>query len=252
MILYKGEIIYPLQRKDGDRVMIVEERIERLEELVGQTQLMLQGLAMELRRDTKELKKEMKEFKDEIRKDTKEFKDEIRKDTKDFKSYTQANIEEIKQDSKKTRDEMNKKWGELANKWGTIVEDLVAPNIESIGEKYFNLKNCDTFFTNVKKRKPKEKEFDVIAVYDTKIILVEVKATPRTSYIENFIEFINNKEFYTFFPEYKDKAIIPVFASLYIPDTEITHLSRNNILAMALNNYIMDIINSDIIKYLDL
>ncbi|MEQ8188609.1 MAG: hypothetical protein ABRQ39_11625 [Candidatus Eremiobacterota bacterium] len=206
----------------------VEEKVERLEFLMAQSQLMYQGLVVEM----------------------KEFKNEMRQEMKDFKTYTQAAIEEMKQDSKKTRDDMNKKWGDLAAKWGTIVEDLVAPNVEAIGEKYFNLKDCDTFITNIKKRKPREKEFDVIAVYDTFIILVEVKSTPRTGYIEDYIEFIKNKEFYSFFPEYKDRNIIPVFASLHIPDEAIKHLSRNNILAMAMSDNIMDIVNQDIIKYL--
>jgi len=209
----------------------IEERTDRLEFLMAQSQLMYQGLVVEM----KEFKNEMKDFKthtqatvDDLSKEMKEFKNEIRQDIKD----------------------MNKKWGDLAIKWGTIVEDLVAPNVEAIGEKYFNLKDCHTFITNIRKRKPREKEFDVIAVYDTAIIMVEVKSTPRTGYIETFIDFIKNKEFYLFFPEYKDKELIPVFASLHIPEEVIKYLSRNNIVAMAMSDYIMDIVNPDIIEYL--
>lgn len=165
--------------------------------------------------------------------------DNISKEMKDFK-------DEIKEDRKK----MFKQWGEMSNKLGTIVEDLIVPNVETIGEKYFNLKDCDTFMTSVKKRKPKEKEFDVIAVYDSHIILVEVKSTTRTGYIEDFIEFIKNKEFYTFFPEYKNKKIIPLFASLHIPENGVKRLSGNNILAMAMSDETMDILNPEVVKYL--
>lgn len=165
--------------------------------------------------------------------------DNISKEMKDFK-------DEMKEDRKK----MFKQWGEMSNKLGTIVEDLIVPNVETIGEKYFNLKDCDTFMTSVKKRKPKEKEFDVIAVYDSHIILVEVKSTPRTGYIEDFIEFIKNKEFYTFFPEYKNKNIIPLFASLHIPENAVKRLSGNNILAMAMGDETMDILNPEVVKYL--
>jgi hypothetical protein len=165
--------------------------------------------------------------------------DNISKEMKDFK-------DEMKEDRKK----MFKQWGEMSNKLGTIVEDLIVPNVETIGEKYFNLQDCDTFMTSVKKRKPKEKEFDVIAVYDSHIILVEVKSTTRTGYIEDFIEFIKNKEFYTFFPEYKNKKIIPLFASLHIPENAVKRLSGNNILAMAMGDETMDILNPEVVKYL--
>ena len=42
---------------------------------------------------------------------------------KDFKAFVLADIE----DSRADRKAMNKRWGELANKMGTVVEDLVAP-----------------------------------------------------------------------------------------------------------------------------
>lgn len=217
---------------------VIEEKVNNLEALAAQTQIMIQGLSYEVSRTQIQI--------DNVSRNVNTLGQEM----KDFKTYTQATIEEMKQDSKKMRDDMNKKWGDLANKWGTIVEDLVAPNVEALGEKYFNLKDCDTFITNMKKRKPRDKEFDVIAVYEASVILVEVKSTPRTSYIEDFIDFIKNKEFYSFFPEYKDKEVIPVFASLNIPEESVKHLSRNNILAMAMSDNIMDIINPEVIKYL--
>ncbi|MFO0794475.1 MAG: hypothetical protein U0586_10490 [Candidatus Brocadiaceae bacterium] len=31
-------------------------------------------------------------------------------------------------------------WDEMANKWGTVAEDIIAPCIKNIAEKYFHLK----------------------------------------------------------------------------------------------------------------
>ncbi|MDM8523295.1 hypothetical protein QUF80_07985 [Desulfococcaceae bacterium HSG8] len=66
----------------------------------------------------------------------KSFKEEIRSDTKKFKKQT------------------DKKWGELSNKMGTLVEDMVAPNIPEIIRTYFN-DEPDFFGVRIKKRNTK-------------------------------------------------------------------------------------------------
>jgi len=95
------------------------------------------------------------------------------------------------------------------------------------------------------KRKAKDKdnrrEFDIIAVYDTMVILVEVKSTPRIPYIDDFIAVL--KELYEYFPEYKGKMVIPVFASLYLPGEVIAYLTKNGIYARAIKEDMMDLIN---------
>jgi len=160
----------------------------------------------------------------------------------------------MKDDAARSRKEANYKWGKLAEKLGTLVEDMVAPNIKSIAKKYFNLTECEDFMTNRVKRHPvdkgREKEFDVIAVYGDTVILNETKVTPRMKYVEEFIEFVKKDTFYEFFPEYNGKILIPIFASMNIPDNVITHLSRNNILAMTMGEENMDIVNPEIIQYI--
>lgn len=147
---------------------------------------------------------------------------------------------------------MTKQWGELANKWGTVIEDIVVPNIPEIAKHYFNCDEFDDFMIRRKKKNTKDKsqirEFDVIAVCEDRVILNETKSTPRMSYIDDFIDFLNKKEFYEYFPEYKNKKLIPIFASLYLSDDIVNYLSKNNIYAMALKVEIMDILNPDLQK----
>ncbi len=78
----------------------VEERVDRLEEMMMRLAYTQQKTEMELQR----LSKEMQEFKDEMR----AFKDE-----------------------------MNKKWGWVINKLGTMVEDLIYPSIDEALQKHF-------------------------------------------------------------------------------------------------------------------
>ncbi|MBM4141341.1 MAG: hypothetical protein FJ242_07655 [Nitrospira sp.] len=156
-----------------------------------------------------------------------------------FENWTRENIKE-----------MNKKWGELASKMGTLVEDIVAPNIGGIVKRYFGCADFDFFAIRVKKRNTKDRnktrEFDVIAVCDDKVIVNETKSTPRITYIDDFIAVL--KEFHDYFPEYDGKKVIPVFASLYLQDDVVNYLSKNGIYAMAMKDDTMDLLNFEGIK----
>ena len=238
----------------------VTDRVYNLENLMAQTQMELQKTLMIVQTLSVEMKffrDEMKDFKDEMKRDRKDFKDEMsgfKDEMKEFKNELRLDRKEFKDEMKQDRKELYKQWGKLSDKLGSIVEDMVAPNIKSIGEKYFNLIDCIDFgirrIRKHSKDRGKEKEFDIIAVYDNVIILNETKSTPRMDYINDFIDFIKNREFYEYFPEYFDKKIIPVFASFSIPEHMVKHISGHNILAMVMGDENMDIINPDVVKYL--
>ena len=203
-----------------------EERVDTLEHLLGQFIINNDAALRRMEKDTQELKKEMRAFKDEM----KEFKDEM----SDFKR-------EMREDRKKAFEQ----WGNLANRIGTLAEDVVAPCVRSIAEKYFGCRDEDDFMVRRFKRKPKDRgsrrEFDVIAVYDDAVVIADVKSTPRAQYIDDFVNVL--KEFYDYFPEYKGKKLVPIFASLYLPDEVIAALTRNAIYAMATREDMMDLMN---------
>jgi hypothetical protein len=158
---------------------------------------------------------------------------------------TEAELREFKEDIRQDRIETNRKWGELANKMGTLVEDMVIPNIGGIAKRYFKCEDFEFFASRVKKKntkdRSKQREFDVIAVCDDRVIVNETKSTPRTNYIDDFIMVLN--EFYDYFPEYKGKKLIPIFASLYLQDDVVKHLTKNGIYAMAIKEDTMDLLN---------
>ena len=141
---------------------------------------------------------------------------------------------EFKDEMREFKDEMNKRWGELANKMGTLAEDIVAPNISGIAREYFGCSDIKDFMVRRRKKNTKDaskvREFDVIAVCDDKVIINETKSNPKIEYINEFINVL--KEIYDYFPEYKDKKIIPIFSSLYIPEDLVTYLTKNRIYAM--------------------
>jgi len=277
---------------------VLEERVDRLEEMVmrlvyiqQKTEIEMQRLQKEMRefreaiqRDTENLKKEMKEFKEAIQKDTenlkremREFKESIQKDTEnlknemrefkdemkefkdemkefkdemkkfkdemeDFKDWAKKTIEENHEWSKREVKRMNKQWGELANKMGTIVEDIVFPATRPVIKKYFR---CDPeiLMMNVMKRNGEiNEEFDVVAVCEDKTFLIEVKSTLKsehTTYIKRKVE-----RFKKLFPEYAKGEVVPVLASLKIEKEVLNRLTKEGIYGMAYREWeYMDILN---------
>jgi DNA polymerase III alpha subunit (gram-positive type) len=210
----------------------------------------------EIRTDTKAFKEEMRNFKEEIRTDTKAFKEEMRNfkgeiqnDTKAFKEEMKNAKEETRKDTKNFKKELNKKWGELANKMGTIVEDIVAPGLKGVAAEYFGIKEFDFFAPRLRLKNTDRsitREFDVIAETSDYFFVVETKSTPSTGFISDFIKLIPQLD--SWFPVIREKKLVPVFASLYISDDLITYLTRNNILAMATRGDGMDICNTEILK----
>jgi hypothetical protein len=184
-----------------------------------------------MERDTRLLKQEMREFKNEMRTEMKEFKDEMGV----FK-------DKMEQDHKA----MNKQWGDLANKMGTLVEDIISPAIRPVVTKYFD---CEiTYFSlNVRKKDKRlnlQGEFDVIAVSDEYVFLVEAKSTPKKQYLYEFIE--NIETFKKLFPEYGDKRLIPVFASLRFDENMIQLATEEKIYLLAYREWeYMDFLNFD-------
>ncbi len=162
-----------------------------------------------------------------------------------------AGLEELKEENKKENKKLKRELAEISRKMGTIVEDMIIPNIEYIAKKYFNLKNSKTF-TRTKayhsKDNSRQKEFDVIAVYSDKVILNETKSSPKPEYAKEFAEFIKSNDFYNYFPEYEGKELIPVFASIHLPEDIVKYLSKQRIYAMGMKEDTMDIINFDIIQ----
>jgi hypothetical protein len=167
----------------------------------------------------------------------------------------EATIERMEKESARDRREWNRRWGELANKLGTIVEDIVAPNLPRIARDYYGFETIEDFMlrrTVLNKRDPsREREFDAILVGKTaagegRVIINETKSTARTDYVEDFVAVLAEIEDY--FPEYQGKAIIPIFASLAISEHVVSYLTKRRIYAMAMGEETMTLLNFQAIE----
>jgi len=89
----------------------LEERVERLERLAEY------------------FIEEMADFKKWVVRFLSEYKREVDRQIREYKEDTNKKIEEY-------RKENNKRWGELANKLGTIVEDIIYPAFKEKANRF--------------------------------------------------------------------------------------------------------------------
>ncbi len=140
---------------------------------------------------------------------------------------------------------MNKKWGDLANKMGTIVEDIVSPAVRPMVKKYFGEDTDQDFMIHARrwsKALNVKGEFDVIAASERNVYLVETKSTPRKEYLEEFEEKIIR--FRQLYPEHKNKNLVPIFASLRFEKDFIPFATKKGFYLMAYREWeYMDLLN---------
>ena len=219
--------------------MTVAERVDHLDEALSafitsvgiefnklyNSQMRTEAELRAFKEDTQAFKDEMREFKDEMQ----AFKDEMRA---------------FKEEGRQQNREMNRRWGELANKLGTLVEDLVAPSLPRIVQEMLGQEVMDLSVRRKRKRADgRQQEYDALAVTLETVCLASVKSTLRSADIDHLL----NEElpaFRTFFPEYQALPLVGLIASLAVDDSVLRHAERQGLIVLAIGDQIMEVKNT--------
>ena len=161
-------------------------------------------------------------------------------------------VQEMKQESARDRREAYRRWGELANKMGTVVEDIVAPSVRRLARDLFDGGDERYFATRVQVRRSddpsRSREFDALYVGARAVLLNETKSSPRSEDAKAFAGFLQQQEFGRYYPQYRHLPIVPAFSSLSLPDDLVTYLTRRGIYALAMGDEAMQVLNFDAVK----
>jgi len=223
----------------------VAQRVDRLEqvmiELAEQSKITQREVArlstemLEFKDEMRAFKEEMRAFKDEMR----EFKDEMRAFKDEMKAF--------KDEMREFKDVMNKRWGDLANKMGTLVEDIFIPSFDIMLKRYFGVTPKRTSSRMKLRNENREIELDIVGFTEDKAFIVEVKSSPdRQGYIDEFIEKL--RVLPEFLPEIKSYEVVPIYAGLTMSESTIESLTKNNIYALIVKGDILEIVNFDKVK----
>jgi chromosome segregation ATPase len=236
------------------RVATLEDAMRELAFQSARTQEELARLSREMRdfkqemsdfkQEMSEFKDEMKDFKDEMsefKDEMKDFKDEM-KDFKDEMSDFKDEMSAFKDETRREHRELNKKWGDMANRLGTIVEDLVVPSLPQIIEETL-MERIDDLSVRRKRRLPngRSKEFDAIAVTPSLVCLNSTKATLRSADVDQMITDI--EELREFFPDYREVPVVGILATLAAEQSVVRYATKLGFLVLAVGDELMVIQN---------
>ncbi len=212
----------------------LEDAVERFVTNVGIEFNKLYNSQMRTEAELREFKEEMRQYRDETRADTLAFKKEMSEFKDEMSDYKDENREQIRV--------MNRQWGQLSNKLGTMVEDLVYPSLTRIIQDVLGLET-DRIWVRLKQRlmDGRVKEFDAVALAGDLICLNSTKATLRSSDIDRFVKDID--DFREFFPEYDERPIVGMLATLAIEDSVLNYAEKTGFLALAVGDEIMEVKN---------
>ena len=155
-------------------------------------------------------------------------------------------MREFKNEGQRQSREMNKRWGDLANRLGTVVEDIVVPNVFGILARYFNTEEPDLLMVrakNIPMIRRDDGEFDVIAITAETVFVNETTSKVKGEDITTFAE--SYREVLEYFPEYGNRKVIPLMSSLYLSDEIVDQLTAHGIFAMAMSCDTMDLLNAE-------
>jgi len=229
-----------------DEMLEFKDEMKGFKDNVEKAIIELKETTSELKNTTVQLSREMSDSKAELDR----VLAQTRKEMSDSKAELDRVLAQTRKEMSDSKAELNKKWGDLANKLGTVVEDIVAPNIPTIAKKYFKVEEIQRIMMNLYIRSEslkKEKEFDLILVAKDLVILNETKTTVRQNYLEEFIQSL--PEFFEFFPELKGRKLIPIFSSMSFTPPQLAYLTKHKIYAMSMSGDTMELLNFDEIPF---
>ncbi len=224
----------------------------------------------EMREDTRTLGEHLDKTIQEMKEDTRIFKErtdktiqEMKEDTRTLGERLDKTIQEMKEDTRifregvkvyqdrmdKTIKDMNRKWGELANKMGTVTEDIVAPGFPFLIERYFGLSLDDiSCRRKVKDKSGNRWEFDLVARSGNIAFIVDVKSDyNRVEYLDHFTQLVLPKAA-ELLPELGGCKIIGCIASFRLDPSIIEKASEMGILAISLGGDYLEFCNQEVVE----
>ncbi len=261
------------ERTDKTIQEMKEENNRMIWEMKEDTRLLgerLDKTIQEMKEDTRIFKEGVNVYQDRLDKTVQEMKEdtrllgerldktiqEMKEDTRLFKEGTDRTIQDMKESTKafeenmnKTIRDMNRRWGELANKMGTVAEDIVAPGFPFLIERHFGLSLDDiSCRRKVKDKSGNRWEFDLVARSGNIAFIVDVKSDyNKIEYLDHFIQVLLPKAA-ELLPDLKGCKIIGCIASFRLAPSIIERASEMGILAISLGGDYLEFCNQEVVE----
>ena len=222
----------------------VEQRVDRLETAMSHMADTVDRTWREMREDRLRFERSMLDIERRAEKDREQAEKDRQQGEKDREASAKRFDEQNKR-YEKERKESNKRWAEISDSMGTLIEDMVAPCGFQLAKAIFDDEEAETCAIRIKRKHPAKPgqmmELDLLAIGPTKVLVVEAKrrmdATKVTEYRDK-VRLLSE-----FFPELAGKTVCPAVASVYLEASVITLLNREELHGVAMGDETMQVVN---------
>ena len=147
--------------------------------------------------------------------------------------------------AEKDRKDFNKRFAELSDSMGTLIEDMVAPCGFQLAKVIFGSEEAQTCTIRVRRKHPHQPgemmELDLVAMGPTKLLVVEVKRRMDAAKAAEYRQKLARLP--EFFPDLANKMICAAVASVYLEPSVITFLNREKLYGIAMGDEVMEVVN---------
>mgnify|MGYP001563687627 CR=1 FL=1 len=217
----------------------IEERVNHLDELMAQLIQTVDRTSKEMQRSYERSQRDMQDFRAEMRLSHENFE----RDMRQSRERSEREMQEFKAEMRQSKRDLDKKWGELSNKLGTMAEDLVAPSIPRILKQ---LTGCSAEIeysaVRVRKSQPQNQEFDVVVKCENWVFINETKSNLRPEHLDKFHRLMQRIRDY--FPEYQNNQFIGAIASLYVDESLVECGEKLGLVVLGFGEELMDVLNN--------
>ena len=153
----------------------------------------------------------------------------------------------FREESKRENREFNRSLGDIANKHGRLVEDIVAPGIGRAMKEALGFDENTPCLVNERVKRllhgdfAKLREFDVVVECGEYVMINETKSSLTSKDVNNLIAVIAQAREY--FPEFRDRKIIGSVASLRVSRSVVNFATKKGVFALGIGDELMDIQN---------
>jgi hypothetical protein len=224
-----------------------KEETRQMHEDTRRLKKRLEESTNQMHEDTRRLKERLEESTNQMHEDTRRMNERLEESTNQMHEDTRRMNERLEESTSQMHEDtrrMKKAWGDLANKMGTVAEDVVAPNIPRLAVEEFGLTEVLDMLPRARRTSRRgEKcrvEYDIVCAGPEKVVVVEVKSTPTLEKIQAVPDRLAG--FFDFFPEYEGRELIGVFASWSIDEALLPAISAAGLYGIAMGDDTMDVV----------
>ena len=211
---------------------MAESRMDRIEKALEEfSRLIMEDRKAnaELRASVAELRESQKKTDEQILRTHEEIL-ELRESQKKTDEQLAETSKTVAETSRKVT-ETSKKLGELGITDGKIAEDLFWRNVR------YAFRQKDIAFSDVRRNVRKKGisgEYDIVAVGENRILVVEVKKRMEEDMIDDFLD-RKLPRFRQIFPEYRDFPLIGGVGALVMPDSVSRYAEKKGLYVLTQN-----------------